>query len=120
MRERLTAIVTATAPPLPEPPEPGAPATARRAYLWRRLQHGWPARYPLAQFPNAPLLLSLLAGQLAKLAGTSAAHYLEAASAVLLGVWAWLELAGGVNLARRLIGAGGLAFVLAALGERLG
>ena len=26
--------------------------------LWRRGQHGWPAGFPVAQFPNTPLLVA--------------------------------------------------------------
>jgi hypothetical protein len=26
---------------------------------WRRAQGGWPARFPLAQLPNTPLLIAL-------------------------------------------------------------
>jgi hypothetical protein len=29
------------------------------AELWRRGQVGWPRRFPIAQFPNPPLLLAL-------------------------------------------------------------
>jgi hypothetical protein len=36
--------------------------------LWQRAKHGWPARYPLVQFPNVPLLVAvaglLVAGML--------------------------------------------------------
>ena len=62
--------------------------------LHRRAHHGVPPAFPVAQFPNAPLL-------------------------VALGVWAWQEAAHGVNWFRRLLGVAGLAFVVARLADRL-
>ncbi|MCZ4495322.1 MAG: hypothetical protein JWP53_4253 [Conexibacter sp.] len=79
--------------------------------LWRRGQHGWPARYPLVQFPNAPLLVAL-AGSVAGRALHGGAH--DAARVVFyagLAAWAGLELTQGVNAVRRLAGAGVLAYV---------
>jgi hypothetical protein len=79
--------------------------------LWRRGQHGWPARYPLVQFPNAPLLVAL-AGSVAGRALHGGAH--DAARVVFytgLTAWAGLELAQGVNGVRRLVGAGVLAYL---------
>jgi hypothetical protein len=79
--------------------------------LWRRGQHGWPARYPLVQFPNAPLLAAL-AGAVAGRVLHGTAH--DAARAVFytgLAVWAGVELTQGVNAVRRLAGAGVLAYL---------
>ncbi|HEV7750091.1 MAG TPA: hypothetical protein VGO71_01035 [Baekduia sp.] len=79
--------------------------------LWRRAQHGWPARYPLVQFPNAPLLVALAAA-LAGRALHGGAH--DAARVVFyagLTAWAGLELAQGVNAVRRLVGAAVLAYL---------
>jgi hypothetical protein len=79
--------------------------------LWRRGQHGWPARYPLVQFPNAPLLVAL-AGSVAGRALHGGAH--DAARAVFyagLAAWASLELAQGVNAVRRLVGAAVLSYL---------
>ena len=79
--------------------------------LWRRAQHGWPARYPLVQFPNAPLLVAL-AASLAGRALHGGAH--DAARVVFyagLTAWAGLELAQGVNAVRRLVGAAVLAYL---------
>jgi hypothetical protein len=79
--------------------------------LWRRAQHGWPARYPVVQFPNAPLLVALaasLAGRVLHGGSHDAARVVSYAG---LAAWAGLELTQGVNAVRRLAGAGVLAYV---------
>lgn len=115
MRERLLAIITATAPPPPVRPAADAPRGEQLAWLWRRAQHGWPAPYPMAQFPNAPLLLSFVASWLTGvLAEGDARAYAQAAGGVLLAIWAWLELTAGFNLWRRLIG---LTFMVLSIGS---
>lgn len=92
----------------------------RLGAAWRRAQHGWPARYPLAQFPNAPLLAAFAAWLVAAVTDGSAHAYARAAFYAGLAAWAWLELAAGVNLARRAIGLAGLAWVVAKVGVALG
>ncbi len=64
----------------------------------------WPRRYPLIQFPNAPLILAFVAGQATgRLHG--AAHDDAWAIAYLsMIVWAYGELARGVNRFRNLLG----------------
>jgi hypothetical protein len=62
--------------------------------LWRRGQHGWPARYPIAQFPNAALLVYLAA--VVASAGVVAT--------VALSIWALDEIVRGANLFRRGLG----------------
>jgi len=119
MRERLLAILTATAPPLPARPAAGAPPRERLHWLWRRANHGWPARYPLAQFPNAPLLLSFVASALVGVLSTDAAPYARVASSLFLGTWAWIELSAGVNLFRRVLGLAFLGLIIADLGQRI-
>ena len=44
----------------------------KAAELWRRGQEGWPRSYPVAQFPNAPLLVALAGWSLAALSGGTA------------------------------------------------
>lgn len=44
---------------------------------------------------------------------------MSAIGCVLLGVWAYLELAEGVNAFRRVIGAAGPAYVIVAIAQRL-
>jgi hypothetical protein len=87
--------------------------------LWKRGQHGWPADFPVAQLPNAPLLVALAAWLVAALtdglvhAGARATFYTG------LAAWAWKELEDGVNWARRVVGAAGLVFVIAKIADAL-
>ncbi len=86
------------------------------AELWRRGQAGWPRRFPVAQFPNPPLLFAF-AG-LALGAATQGQHAHDVGRAVFtigLGVWAWEEAVDGVNWFRRLLGAGALVWIVARL-----
>jgi hypothetical protein len=88
--------------------------------LWKRGQQGWPARYPVAQFPNAPLLVAF-GGWLAGEATDGSAHaYARAVFYAGLAAWSWEELTGGANLVRRAMGAGGLVYVVVKVGEALG
>jgi hypothetical protein len=93
-------------------------AGARTA--WERAQHGWPARYPVAQFPNAPLLLALAGSAVAAATDGSARDYARAAASAGLAAWAWLELSAGVNAFRRTLGAAALVLVVARVGSALG
>jgi hypothetical protein len=82
---------------------------------WRRGQAGWPRRFPVAQFPNAPLLLAL-AGQRVAGVGDADGVVRAAGRSVFmfgLGVWGWQEASEGVNWFRRLLGVGGLCWVVA-------
>jgi hypothetical protein len=83
--------------------------------LWRRAQRGWPASYPLVQFPNAPLLVAIGASLAARPASGDGADVLEAVSRVGIAIWAYEELVRGDNLVRRLMGAAGLAYVAVAI-----
>ncbi len=87
---------------------------------WRRGQRGWPASFPLAQLPNAPLLLALGGWLVAALTEGSVHAYARAAFYAGLAAWAWEELAGGANWVRRALGAGGLVYVVAKVGAALG
>ena len=82
-----------------------------------RSRQGWPARFPLAQPPNAPLLVAVGAWLLAAVTDDAVHAYARAAFYVALAAWAWLELTEGVNWFRRLLGAGGLIYVVARVGE---
>jgi hypothetical protein len=83
--------------------------------LWRRGQAGWPRRFPLVQFPNPPLLVALAAGAITALTGVERTLHRRGRSLLVagLGVWAWQELADGANWFRRVLGAAGLARVIA-------
>src|SRR4051812_40580588 len=82
------------------------PPAPRRRHMstWRRLQRGWPPSYPLAQFPNAPLLLALAASVASLVLDGDAADYAAAVFYIGLSAWAWLELADGTNAFRRVLG----------------
>ena len=74
---------------------------------FRRLTElSWPKRYPLVQFPNAPLILAFLAGQAAGVLHGATHSYASAASYLAMIVWAYEELFHGVNLFRHLLGLG--------------
>jgi hypothetical protein len=87
--------------------------------LWRRGQVGWPRRFPIAQFPNPPLLLALAGWGLAALAGDTAHDIGRAIFTLALAVWALEEAVGGVNWFRRLLGVGVLVWVIAGLAGEL-
>jgi hypothetical protein len=78
--------------------------------------------YTVAQFPNLPLAAALFGLALSWVFSPgSAAH--AASRAVFyvgLGIWAWLELAEGVNGFRRVLGAAGLVYVVVSLAGDLG
>ena len=89
------------------------------AELWRRGQLGWPRRFPIAQFPNPPLLLAFAGGGVAAVADGALHDVGRAVFTVGLAVWAYKELAGGVNWFRRLLGGGALIWIVAALAGEL-
>ena len=93
---------------------------ARLGHLWRRGQHGWPAGFPVVQFPNGPLLVALGGWLVAVLTDGSTHAYARATLYTGLAAWAWLELADGTNWFRRALGAGGLAYVVVEVGVALG
>ena len=78
--------------------------------LWRRFkrltQLGWPKRFPIVQFPNAPLIAAFIAGQVAGQTSGATHAYASAISYVAFTVWAYEELAHGVNWFRHLLGLG--------------
>jgi hypothetical protein len=87
---------------------------------WRRGQRGWPAGFPLVQFPNAPLLAALGGWAVAGVSDGSLHAYARAVFYAGLAAWAWEELAGGANWVRRTLGAGGLVYVVVKVGAALG
>lgn len=87
------------------------------AFLRRLPQKGWPERFHLVEFPNAPLAVGL-AGMVAERLTDGRAHdYAEAVAAIGIAIWAYLELTDGSNWFRRLLGVAGLAYVLVRLGS---
>jgi hypothetical protein len=85
------------------------------AELWRRGQVGWPRRFPIAQFPNPPLLLAFAGWVLAAVAGGTAHDVGRAVFILGLAVWALEEAVGGVNGFRRLLGLGVLVWIAVGL-----
>lgn len=87
---------------------------------WQRAHHGWPARYPLLQFPNPPLWMAIF-GWLAAAATDGSAHaYARGAFYAGLAGWAWLELLDGVNAYRRVLGLAGVVYVSVEIAQALG
>ena len=69
----------------------------------------------MAQFPNPPLLLALAGSLLARFSSGSGHSTGRGVFYVGLSVWAWEELTAGVNWFRRLIGLGGLVWIVSQL-----
>ena len=86
----------------------------------RRAQRGWPARYPLLQFPNVPLFAALAGALAARLTHGTAHDYSRAVFFAGLTAWAWEELSEGVNWFRRAVGAAGLVYVVVKLAAAFG
>jgi hypothetical protein len=91
----------------------------RPAKLWRRGQQGGPRRFPIAQFPNPPLLLALAGSGIAGLSGGTTHDVGRAIFTLALAVWAGEEAAFGVNWFRRLLGLAVLAWIAAGLADEL-
>ena len=87
--------------------------------LWKRGQRGWPANFPLAQLPNAPLLTALAGWLVAALTRGLVHDCARATFYTGLAAWAWKELEDGVNWVRRGIGAAGLIFAVAKIAEAI-
>jgi hypothetical protein len=85
----------------------------RRLRVWptykRLTELSFPRRFPIAQFPNLPLIVAILAGEVGKFLDDSAHSYAASVSYLALTIWAYEELVHGVNWFRRLLG---LAFMI--------
>jgi hypothetical protein len=81
--------------------------------LWRLFERltrlGFPKRFPIIQFPNAPLIIAFIAGMAAARTDGLGHAYAQSVSYLSLAVWAYLELVSGVNWFRRLLGIGYIA-----------
>lgn len=89
------------------------------AEVWRRGQEGWPRRFPIAQFPNPPLIVALAGTGLAAVTEGEVHDVGRAVATLGLGVWAWQEATDGVNWFRHLLGAGALVWLVARLAQEL-
>ena len=72
---------------------------------------GWPARYPIFQSPNAPVLLAQGLRVLAAVSEGPVRSAALAGSRAALAWWAYEELTDGANVVRRAIGAVALVSV---------
>ena len=100
-------------------PEAAGSAESSLGALWRRGQRGWPARFPVAQFPNAPLLVAMAAFLVSLVAQGPFHAYASAAFHVGLSAWAWAEMSSGINWFRRVLGTAGLGYVVLSLAGAL-
>ena len=89
------------------------------AELWRHGQVGWPRGFPIAQFPNPPLLLAFAGWGLAAVAGGTTHDVGRAVFTLGLAAWALAEAVGGVNWFRRLLGLAVLVWIVAGLAGEL-
>lgn len=78
----------------------------------RVLDLEWPRRYPVVQFPNAPLLVALAASGAARLTDGTAHDVAFAVATAGFGAWAGWEVVDGDNAFRRVLGVAGLAWVV--------
>jgi hypothetical protein len=69
---------------------------------WTELS--FPRRFPIAQFPNLPLIVAILAGEAGKFLDGSAHSYAASVAYLAMTIWAYEELARGVNWFRHLLG----------------
>jgi hypothetical protein len=88
---------------------------------WEKLSRlEGPPGFIIWQFPNPPLILALVALVAGWLTSGTAHSVARAIFVVGFAVFAWLELFQGVNWFRRLIGAGGIAYLVVYLaGEQI-
>ena len=100
-------------------PEAAGSAASSLGALWRRGQHGWPPGFPVAQFPNAPLLVAMSAFLLSLVTQGALHAYASAAFHVGLSAWAWAEMSSGINWFRRVLGTAGLGYVVLSLAGAL-
>ena len=78
----------------------------------RLTELSFPRRFPIAQFPNLPLTVGILAGEAGRLLEGSAGSYAAAVSRLAFTIWAYEELVRGVNWFRRLLGLAYLIFLV--------
>jgi hypothetical protein len=72
---------------------------------YRRVrQFGWPREFPVVQFPNNALILAFVGGQVAATVHGSGHFDALAVSYLAMTIWAYEELAHGVNWFRHGLG----------------
>lgn len=85
-------------------PTPALEGLAVWARFKRLTQLSWPKTFPIVQFPNAPLIVAFLAGEIASLTHGAGHADAQAVSYLAMVIWAYEELADGVNWFRHLLG----------------
>ncbi|HEX4011561.1 MAG TPA: hypothetical protein VHX62_16185 [Solirubrobacteraceae bacterium] len=65
---------------------------------------GWPRGFPVVQFPNNALIVAFVAGQLAAMLHAPGHFDAQAVSYLAMTIWAYEELAHGVNWFRHALG----------------
>jgi hypothetical protein len=70
----------------------------------RLTELSFPRRFPIAQFPNFPLIVAVLAGLVGKFLDGNAHSYAVSVSYLAMTIWAYEELVHGVNWFRHLLG----------------
>lgn len=77
---------------------------------YRRVRaFGWPRGFPVIQFPNNALIVAFVAGQVAAMVHGAGSVDARAVSYLAITIWAYEELAHGVNWFRHLLG---LAYII--------
>ena len=72
---------------------------------YRRVRaFGWPRRFPIAQFPNNALIIAFVAGRVAMMVHGTGHLDARSVSYLAMAIWAYEELAHGVNWFRHLLG----------------
>jgi hypothetical protein len=70
---------------------------------------GFPRRFPIVQFPNVPLIVAFVAGEVGRFVRGTEHSFAVSAAYLAMTIWAYEELVHGVNRFRRLLG---LAYVI--------
>ena len=65
---------------------------------------GFPRRFPIVQFPNAPLIVAFLAGQAGRFVHGADHDYTVSLAYLAMTIWAYEELVRGVNWFRHVLG----------------
>jgi hypothetical protein len=104
---------------VPRSPRPSLSPLERWRAFKRLTQIGWPQRFVIVQFPNAPLIIGLTAGEAGKHTHGSSHAYASSVAYLAMGIWAYLELVAGVNWFRRLLGLGYTIYIAAHLAAAL-
>jgi hypothetical protein len=110
--EDVVIVTVPRADKAPHPETSAATSTDRRSPKHLRISFarltkiGFPRRFPMVQFPNAPLIVALVVGQVAQTVRGVTHPYLVSIAYLAMTVWAYEELAHGVNWFRRLLGWG--------------